>query len=199
MKKKSTGLLLCVTLCVAFFFTVISHAEGAKRQPKRPPVQPEKFDVCKLLTSDEIRSVQGDGVEESKPSVQSSGGLKMSQCLFRTNAPVHSVSIAVAAPGTERPRDFWRKQFHSSAEKEERGRNAKGNKALPEQEETESRPRAIQGVGDEAYWVGGPVTGALYVLRGDTFIRLSVGGVREEAARIEKSVALAKLVLKKLQ
>jgi hypothetical protein len=195
MTKKTMGLLLCLI----FFFAVMPHAAGQPRRVKRQPVQHEKVDACKLLTSDEIRRVQGDGVEESKPTAQSSGGLRMSQCLYRTSAPVHSVSVAVAAPASEQPRDFWRKQFPSSAEKEEPARNAKGNKAFREQEEAESRPRAIQGVGDEAYWVGGPITGALYVLRGNTFIRLSVGGVREEAGRIEKSVALAKLALKKLQ
>jgi len=42
------------------------------------------------------------------------------------------------------------------------------------------------------------MTGALYVLKGDTFLRISVGGVREESARIGKSVALARLVLKRL-
>ena len=42
------------------------------------------------------------------------------------------------------------------------------------------------------------MVGALYVLKGDTFLRISVGGVREEPARIQKSVALARLALKRL-
>jgi hypothetical protein len=42
------------------------------------------------------------------------------------------------------------------------------------------------------------MVGALYVLKGNTFVRISVGGVREEPARIEKSVALARLALKRL-
>lgn len=36
--------------------------------------------------------------------------------------------------------------------------------------------------------------GALYVLKGNSFLRISVGGVREESAQIEKSVALALLL-----
>jgi len=56
----------------------------------------------------------------------------------------------------------------------------------------------IKGVGEQAYWVGSPMVGALYVLKGNTFLRISVGGVREEAARIQKSVALARLALKRL-
>jgi len=31
-----------------------------------------------------------------------------------------------------------------------------------------------------------------YVLRGNTFLRISVGGIRDEAERIEKSQALAR-------
>jgi len=36
------------------------------------------------------------------------------------------------------------------------------------------------------------------VLKGDTFLRISVGGVREESVRIQKSVAFARLALKRL-
>ena len=57
---------------------------------------------------------------------------------------------------------------------------------------------AITGVGEQAYWVGSPLVGALYVLKGNTFLRISVGGVREEPVRIQKSVALARLALKRL-
>lgn len=195
MTKKTTGLFLCLTLIL----TVMSRAEGPSQKAKQPASAQGKIDVCRLLTSDEIRSVQGDAVEESKATVQSSGGLKMSECLFRTSSPVKSVSVAITLPGTERPRDFWRRQFHSSTKKEEPARDARRNKVFRQQEEAESQPRAITGVGDECYWVGGPITGALYVLRGNMFIRVSVGGVREEAARIEKSTTLAKLALKKLQ
>lgn len=50
----------------------------------------------------------------------------------------------------------------------------------------------------KAYWVGGPIAGALYVLQGNTFLRISVGGIHEESARIEKSRALARIALKHL-
>jgi hypothetical protein len=39
---------------------------------------------------------------------------------------------------------------------------------------------------------------ALYVLQADNFVRISVGGVREESVRIEKSKALARAVVKRL-
>jgi hypothetical protein len=49
-----------------------------------------------------------------------------------------------------------------------------------------------------AYWVGTPITGALYVLQGDNFVRISVGGVGEESARIERSKVLARAAVKRL-
>ncbi|HEX9224994.1 MAG TPA: hypothetical protein VF860_16815 [Candidatus Acidoferrales bacterium] len=70
------------------------------------------------------------------------------------------------------------------------------NKSEPES--VESKPRLIHGLGEEAYWVGNPVAGALYVLQGETFLRISVGGVRAESARIEESKTLARAVLKRL-
>jgi len=159
----------------------------------------KEVDACKLLTSAEIESVQGARVEETRPSRQPSGGLVFSQCLFRTSAPALSVSVSLAAPASQQPRDFWRKQFHAGKEKEEHESHpgAGGKKGAREEEEG-SAPKNIKGVGDEAYWVGGPISGALYVLRANTFIRISVGGVREEPARMQKSVALARAALKRL-
>jgi hypothetical protein len=46
--------------------------------------------------------------------------------------------------------------------------------------------------------VGNSISGALYVLKGNSFLRISVGGVREESARMEKSKALAHAALKRL-
>ena len=153
-----------------------------------------------MLTSTDVQKVQGDPVQETKPSTQPAGGLVMSQCLFRTASPSKSVSISIASAGSVSPRAFWQRQFHSAKpESEETEKEKPTAKSKPAREEEESpQPRTIQGVGEQAYWVGSPLVGALYVLRGNTFLRISVGGVREEAARIEKSVALARLALKRL-
>jgi hypothetical protein len=192
--------LMHVLVCVVIF-AAAAVAEGPNPQTTRSKQGAErKVDVCKLLTSAEIEGVQGERVEEAKPSTQFSGDLLMSQCLFRTPTPAKSVSLALAEPSAKKPSDYWRKQFHSSTEKEEH-KDAAGKaskKSSREHEEEESKPRAIKDVGDEAYWVGGPIAGALYVLHNNTFIRVSVGGVREEPARIEKSVALARAALKRL-
>src|SRR5216683_1994604 len=126
----------------------------------------------------------------------------MLQCVFHTTTFVKSVNVALATPQRAgsaglAPREFWQRQFHSTEIKEQETRVA-GSESEPEREEKESKARPIGGLGEEAYWVGNPVAGALYVLHGNVFLRISVGGVREESARIEKTKILARAIVKRL-
>jgi hypothetical protein len=99
-------------------------SQGTAHQPKADP--------CALLTSKDIQAVQGDPVQETKPSRQPGGGLVMSQCLFRTATSSKSISVAIASPGAISPRTFWQKQFHS------------GKAASDEKEKSEKKPVAGQ-------------------------------------------------------
>jgi hypothetical protein len=200
----SAMLLATVLAAVTTAFGVDSTKQ--QKQTGKSAKAPADPNVCALLTSAEIRSVQGETVEETKPSQQANGGLPLAECLFRTTTPAKSVSVAMAVPGKQSPRDFWRKQFHASAATAkpahaethpEKGQKKAGIEDKEEDDES-TRPRAIPSVGDEAFWVGGPISGALYVLRGNKFIRISVGGVRDESERIRKSVALAQSALKRM-
>jgi|ERR1044071_599328 hypothetical protein len=199
MKNKLAGSLLCLLLASA-----LGLAEGPMHHASQAgdPAKQSRIDPCSLLTSADIAAVQGEPVEQTKPSNQPGTGLLMLQCLFRTTTPTKSVSLAVAAPSAVSPRAFWRKQFHKDHDAVKEKDSAKAeNKSMAErkeQEEESTRPRAIAGLGEEAYWVGGPIAGALYVLKGNTFLRISVGGIREESARIEKSKALARVALKRM-
>ena len=146
--------------------------------------------------------MQGEAVQETKPSAQQGGGLLMSQCVFRTAVPSKSISVALASAGSTSPRAFWTRQFRSGKTEDDAEHSAstatKTASASKEKEEESTRSRPMPGVGEEAYWVGGPLVGALYVLKRDTFIRISVGGIRQEPLRIQKSIALARAALKRL-
>lgn len=201
MKNKFAGSLLCLLLLTS----ALGRAEGPQHHssPAGDSAKQSRIDPCSLLTSADVAAVQGEPVEQTKPSNQPGTGLLMLQCLFRTTTPTKSVSLAVAAPSAMSPRAFWRKQFHpgqdAAKEKDSARAEKKSVAERKEQEEEESsRPRVIAGLGEEAYWVGGPIAGALYVLKGNTFLRISVGGIREESARIEKSKALARVALKRM-
>jgi hypothetical protein len=191
--KTSLWLVLCFLLLAGVMSSAQKIAHNSAKQAKP--------DACTLLTSANVQKVQGDPVQEAKPGTQPTGGLVMSQCLFRTATPSKSVSVAIASPGTISPRAFWQQQFHHGnpeSGKKDKDKTAAGRKNAKEEDEESMRPRNIAGVGEQAYWVGSPMVGALYVLKGNTFLRISVGGVREEGARIKNSVALARLALKRL-
>jgi hypothetical protein len=151
-----------------------------------------KTDVCSLLTSEEIQSVQGEPLKETRASGQSGGKFTVTQCYFALPSAANSISLTVTqkgdGPGARDPKEFWRETFH-------RGQHSEG---ATEEEEKKSAPQQIEGLGDEAYWMGTPITNALYVLKGDTFIRLSVGGPGDQAMKLEKAKALAQIVLKRL-
>jgi hypothetical protein len=133
----------------------------------------------------------------------------MSQCFFRTASFNKSVSLVLftpdpAKPSVPGPREYWQEQFHPREPAvKEKDEPAAGQVKAPKKSEEERerqlhKPRPIGGLGEEAYWVGNPITGALYVVQGDAFLRISVGGIREESARIERSKALARAALKRL-
>jgi hypothetical protein len=192
-------------VCLLLVAVAMAEAQSTKSQSsaiKSNATQKPKADPCTLLKNADIQAVQGETVQETKPSAQPGGGLVMSQCLFRTATPSKSVSIALATPSSISPRAFWLRQFHSGkseADVEQHSTGAAKKAAVASKEEDESaRPRPISGVGQEAYWVGGRMVGALYVLKGDTFFRISVGGIREESLRIQKSIALARAALKRI-
>jgi hypothetical protein len=199
MKNKLAGSLLCLLLACA-----LGRAEGPTHHASQADDQAKKskIDPCSLLTSADVAAVQGEPVQQTKLSNQPGTGLLMLQCLFLTATPTKSVSLAIAAPSAVSPRALWRKQFHTGQDAKEKDSARAESRSVAErrgQEEEEStRPRAIAGLGDEAYWVGGPIAGALYVLKGNTFLRISVGGIREEPTRIEKSKALARVALKRM-
>lgn len=213
MNGRFIRLFQCFLLFASLGYSLGLSGQKASSKPSTPSTPSTQrnaraagnTDVCTMLSSAEIQAVQGERVEESKASPQSNDGLAMSECLFRTTTPAKSVSLALALPGKQNPADFWRKHFHAETDASRPVKPAKAVKSKSQnekeqiREEEGTRPRPITGVGDEAFWMGSPISGALYVLRGNSFIRVSVGGVRDESARIKKSVALARSALKRIQ
>jgi hypothetical protein len=177
----------------------------AQAPGKQPPAA-KKPDACALLADADVRTALGVTVKERQPGTQQAHGLLLSQCYLGTGTP-RSVSIAVAGntrsgDKTVTPRAFWRDQFHGrdeDASERKGGKREAARKGEKREEEGETEARPIGGVGDEAFWSGTRVAGALYVLRGNTFIRVSVGGINDEKERIEKSRQLAVSALARLK
>jgi hypothetical protein len=159
-----------------------------------------KMDACALLTSKEIQSVQGEPLKEAKPSSRSESGFVISQCYFALPTSANSISLLVTQRGDSSvardPKEFWKETFHRD-EDAAKGRE-KGKDKEREEDEKAVPPAKIADVGDEAYWTGNRVGGALYALKGNTYIRVSVGGPGDQAAKIKKSKTLAQMILKHL-
>lgn len=161
--------------------------------------------ACQLLTAEEIKSVQGDALKETKASEQASGPYATSQCFFATNDFVNSVSLTLtqknpATSGGQGIKDFWRERFgHEDRREKDREKRRDKDAARGEEGEEEGLPaQRVKSLGDEAYWVGNSKIGALYVLKGDKLLRISIGGALTQGNRTEKMKALAQSALKRL-
>jgi len=170
-----------------------------------------KIDACTLLTSQEIQAVQGEAIKETKLSGQAGGGMQISQCFFTLPTFSNSISLLVAqrgdGAGAKDPKDFWHETFDKNSagekdrerEKKEADKNKKDVKrGEEEEEESAAPPQKVAGVGDDAFWIGSRVGGALYVLKGNAYLRVSIGGSGDQNSKISKSKTLAQKALVRL-
>src|SRR5262245_48633649 len=56
-----------------------------------------KLDACTLLTSDEIKAVQGEPIQSTKPSDRSSSDFIMTQCYYELATASNSISLMLTA------------------------------------------------------------------------------------------------------
>ncbi len=169
-----------------------------------------RIDACALLTSAEIKAVQGEELKETKLAGQTTSGFAISQCFFTLPTFSNSISLMVTemaeGPDAKDPEEYWRERFRVEKDKDredkDRERAGGGDKKKAErreeEEEEEAPPQKISGVGKEAYWVGNRIGGALYVLKRNAYLRISVGGPAEQSSKIRKSKTLAQKALARL-
>jgi Protein of unknown function (DUF3558) len=177
-------------------------ANSKTTQSSAAPAKTDAFtgtDACTLLTREEVQAVQGEPFQESIKSGKTGLGLSVSQCYFQLPQAVNSIVVTLTkkaeGPGARDPEENWKEMFHrekASEEKEERSAKKE------EREEGEKEPEKVEGIGDEAFWTGNRVGGALYVLKGNSFIRISVGGAGDQADKTRKSKILAQHILGRL-
>jgi hypothetical protein len=162
------------------------------------------INACVLLASSELKLVQGEEPKESKPSTRVDKTLAVSQCFYWMPTYNKSVSLEVTRSSSGKSgqtiRQFWKERFPDSAVKEkERERERDEDKEERESEGEGQKPLKIPGIGDEAFWTGSAIAGALYVLKGKSYLRLSIGGADDRDAKIKKLKTLAQHALKRLK
>jgi hypothetical protein len=161
-----------------------------------------------VVETSEVEAVQGEKVTGAKPSSQSDGNFLVSQCYYVAASPAKSVVLSVYRadpnnPAGRQPKDFWGERFAEAgggkgrdAEKKNAGGRREGQGG--EEKEESAPPQPVEGLGDEAYWLENRMGGALYVLKDNAFLRISVGGPGDTPDRIKKSKALAQKALERL-
>jgi len=164
-----------------------------------------KIDACALITNQEVQAIQGSPVKDAKGSEQSDGTFRVAQCFYNAETFNKSVSLAVtqsdpASAKARTPKDFWKETLgrYEGKKKEEKGDEEKKESLREQDEEKAKPPKKIDGIGDSAYWTANRMGGALYVLKNDVFIRVSVGGPDTEDAMINRCKALAEKALSRL-
>ncbi len=187
-----------------------SPAEPAAAGNTAPATAPGSKDACKLLTSGDLQAVQGEPLKDTKGTNRAEGGFFVSQCYFMlptfSKSAVLTVTAAGKGEGARNPKQYWREIFHPKAEasgREDRGREKSKGKEGKEPGEVEieqekTPPQKVPGLGDEAFWEPSRIGGALYVLKGDVFIRISIGGLDNPETKMKKSETLAQKVLPRL-
>jgi hypothetical protein len=158
-------------------------------------------DACSLVSKEEVALVQQASVTEAKSSERSDGTFRISQCLYTAAEFSKSVNLALIQadpnePSKRTPRNFWQEKFGAYEQSE----NERDEKAEAEsvEEEKGPPPGKITGLGDEAFWVSNRFGGILYILKGDAFISIGVGGTDDEETKLNKSKALAQKALQRL-
>jgi len=167
--------------------------EAAAATPRLP-------NACQLLTARDIARVQGQEFKSAKLTESDANGLTVSQCFYTLPSFTSSVSVDLMRGKTA---TFWRSHFANARDAkddddDDRDRPMKAAPPSRESEEHESAARKVRGIGDAAVWSGNRVAGALYVLKGDIIVRVSVGGSGNEEEKIERSKKLAARALRKL-
>ncbi len=189
------------SLANAFAFLAV------EQEPKNiaPPLgSSENSSVaCTLLSSSVIKSVQGEPLKQSKGSQAQNESMVISQCFYSLPTFSNSISLTLNLPlsgnaSRTGPRYLWKKWFHADTSDNQ---EPDFDSPQPKQEGAEEKsaaPVPVSGLGEEAFWVRRFV-GTLYVLRGDTVLRISIGGKQDDAARLRKAQLLAKSALENLR
>lgn len=188
---------------VLLFCSLVAVGPGCKKRetPKPVPRASSELDraqgnVCRLITSEEIGAIQGSPIKEPKGSTRSENGFRVSQCFYTAGEFSKSVNLAVIQKDPDNsskrsPMDFWKEKFDPYENEEPKTGSGR-------EEEKGRPPKKIAGLGDEAYWVSNRFGGTLYVLKGDVFISIGLGGADDEESKLTKSKGLAKAALQRL-
>ena len=188
---------------ILLFCSLLAVDAGCKKRESPKPVPKTtselyrvQRDVCRLITSEEMGAIQGSPIKEPKGSTRSENGFRVSQCFYTATEFSKSINLALVErdpdhPSRRSPRDFWKEKFDPYE-------NEEPQKDSSDEKEKGPPPKKIVSLGDDAYWAENRFGGTLYVLKGDVFISVGLGGTDDEDTKLKKSKAVAQKALQRL-
>jgi hypothetical protein len=179
-------LIICLVTSLLVILCGCSERRSARVTP----------DVCSLISKEEVGSVQASPVNDTKSSERSDDVFRIAQCFYTTAESSKSVNLALVQERTDQPvkrspKEFWKEKFDPYQNEEPKTKSG-------DEKEQGAAPRKIDGLGDDAYWVSNRFGGVLYVLKGDAFISVGIGGTDAEEVKLKKSKTLAQKALQQL-
>ena len=170
--------------------------------------------ACDLVTADEFAAQQGEALKEAKVTDRTEGDLDISQCFL--TAPTFSKSVSLIVTTDTRGKDpaqdmrkLWESKFSIHDDDKDEDKDAEKDKnekstAKPadrgrDEEEEGSTAIKVDGLGDEAFWMGDARGGILYVLKGRSYLRISLGGADDQDTRLAKAKALATAAMSRMK
>jgi len=182
-------LVVCLATSLLLILCACSERRGTGRR-----------DACSLVLKEEVESIAASPVKQTKSSEASDNLFHVSQCFYTTAEFSRSVNLALVQERPDQknernPKDFWKKKFGRYASEKEADAAAEPKSA---EKELGPTPKKIANLGDDAYWVPNRFGGTLYVLKGDAFFSIGLGGTDDEATKLKKSKVLAEKALQRL-
>jgi hypothetical protein len=167
----------------------VSTTQAPRNQTTASAEQPGPTpDPCALLTTEETQAILGEAIKDVRRQEKIEGILAVSQCVFEMPTPANSIVLTLtqksSAPEARNPREVWAESFAAPIDP-----------SLPKGRESVEPPTRVEKLGDEAFWTGEAKTGSLYVLKGNSYFRIKVGGREDLEGKIAKCRALAEKVL----
>ncbi len=168
----------------AMIVSVLTIKTFAADSPTPSAVPDKPVDVSKIVGKSQAENILGEPVREPKPLNNSGADGYYSKCNYYSSKSVRSLLVRVrqASAGSIDPQ----KEFEQVT--------ASGGAMKP-----------VDGLGDKAGMFNGtPQNGLpanvimLYVVKGNAFVTVGLGGMKDEAAALEKAEGVARKILAKL-
>jgi len=219
MTTQTMNLHICSLLFLLSVLMLGCSGASGSNQSSAPALN-----ACALVTADEFAAQQGEALKDAKVTNRSEGDLDISQCFLAAQTFSKSVSVIVTTntrgkDPTQDMKKLWESKFsvHDNdkdkdadldREKDkdkdaDKDKNEKpANKAAAhdrDDEEEGSNAIKVDGLGDEAFWMGDARAGILYVLKGRSYLRISLGGADDQDTRLTKAKAFATAAMSRMK